>query len=143
MVAARPAVEVAALLEDAQRANPENVQVYRLAGDLAFREGDAGEAAAHYARALELDADDDASAHLALARFLYRQGRSPRRSTHYGAALRARPNDVEAHNDLAAALFQSGDLDGAERQLAIALQLSPAYTPAQANLARLRARPAE
>jgi Flp pilus assembly protein TadD len=46
---------------------------------------------------------------------------------------------VEAHNDLAAALFQQGDLDGAERHLAIALRLSPAYTPAHTNLARLRA----
>jgi spermidine synthase len=138
LVAAGREGEAERLLDLARVANPENVLVHRRAGDLAFRKGNAGEAAAHYARALELDPQDP-GARLALARLLHHQGRIAEAVDHYRAALRARPNDVEAHNDLSAALFQGGDLDGAERHLGIALGLSPAYTPARSNLSRLRA----
>jgi tetratricopeptide (TPR) repeat protein len=130
--------ERAGLLEAAARANPDNVRVHRLRGDLALRQQRAAEAQTHYAQALALDPEDGA-AHLALARLLLMQGRVAEAVSHYQSALAQRPNDPEAHNDFAAALVQQGDFAGAERHLGIALQLSPAYTPARENLARLRA----
>ena len=130
--------ELAALLDAARRANPDNVHVRRRLGDLAFQQQRAAAAKAYYVEALALD-PQDAGAHLGLARLLHSTGHVDESLPHYQAGLAQRPNDAEGHNNLAAALFQRGDLDGAERQLEIALRLSPSYPQAQDNLARLRA----
>ena len=130
--------ELAGLLDAARRANPDNVQVHRRLGDLAFQQQRAAAAQAHYEAALALDPQDSAT-QLGLARLLHLTGRVDESLPYYQAGLAQRPNDAEGHNNLAAALFQRGDLDGAERQLEIALRLSPEYPQAQDNLARLRA----
>jgi spermidine synthase len=134
LVAAGQRAELIRLLDDARRANPENVQAHRLAGDLALLEGRQAEAEARYGGALELNPEDAAS-HLGLARLRQRQQRAAEAAEHYRVALAQRPGEPETHNAFGGALAQTGDVDGARRQFELALELRPNYAEAHNNLA--------
>ena len=54
---------------------------------------------------------------------------------HYEQALRIKPDDAEAHNNLAVALLQTGRINEAIAQFEQALQLKPDYAEAHVNLA--------
>jgi spermidine synthase len=138
LVASRQYDALSALLDAAQRLNPDNVQAPRLAGDLALFRAQLATAQAAYGRTLELD-PSDAEAHLGLARALQLQGRGAVAIEHYRVWLAAHPDDAEVHNALAGALAERGDLAGAEEQLQIAVRLRPDWTDAATNLARVRA----
>jgi tetratricopeptide (TPR) repeat protein len=73
-------------------------------------------------------------------------GRSREAAAAFRQVLASRPDDAEAHYNLALALIDSEDLSGAERHLRRAVELQPDYGAAHFNLAILlgrTARPAE
>ena len=128
--------ELEALLHDALRANPENVQANRLLADLLLMSGRKDDAQRFYARALALRPDDGA-AHLGLALLLQVQSRFAEAVAHYEIGLEQDPHDPEAHNNFGAALVQVGDMNGARQHFETALRLRPGYVDARQNLARL------
>lgn len=130
--------ERAALVTSARDANPDNVQVHIVLGDIANAQHRAAQAQAHYQDALRIDPQNPA-AHLGLARVLQVGGRADSALPHYRAALSERPDDPELHNDIATAYAQLGNREAALRHLQAAVRLSPAFPQAAENLARLQA----
>lgn len=80
----------------------------------------------------------DAPAHTALGRMALTAEDSTEAVRLFRVALAAGPTDrAGAHADLAEALLQSGDRDGARRQALAALEIAPTYTRAQDLLLKL------
>jgi tetratricopeptide (TPR) repeat protein len=69
----------------------------------------------------------------------YNAGRAAEAAEEFRRALEARPDSVEARVNLAAALAQQGDLNGAIARLREAVELAPANATARFNLALLLA----
>ena len=59
---------------------------------------------------------------------------------HYEAAVRIRPDFLEAHNNLAVYYSETGRLDDAIDQLEIAARLDPGSTAIRDSLERMKAR---
>src|ERR1700730_3482809 len=78
---------------------------------------------------------DNYFAHASLADLLMRRGRLDEAIEHSEEALRIRPNDADAQNNLGLALLQTRDVNGAATHLEKALQINPGHMNAQVNLA--------
>jgi tetratricopeptide (TPR) repeat protein len=68
-----------------------------------------------------------------------REGRLSESIAHSEEALRIRPGDADAQNNLGLALLQNGDLRGAAEHLRKALQIDSGHLNAEVNLAWLLA----
>lgn len=82
---------------------------------------------------------DNYFAHASLADLLMRRGRLPEAIAHSEEALRIRPNDADAQNNLGLALLQTGDVQRAVAHLEKALAIDPGHMNAEVNLAWVRA----
>jgi protein O-mannosyl-transferase len=78
---------------------------------------------------------DNYFAHASLADLLMRRGRVNEAIEHSEEALRIRPGDADAQNNLGLALLQTGDLKRAVAHLQKALEIDPGHMNAEANLA--------
>jgi tetratricopeptide (TPR) repeat protein len=78
---------------------------------------------------------DNYFAHSSLADFLMRQGRVTEAIEHSEEALRIRPADADAQNNLGLAMLQTGDLKRGVTHLEKALEIDPAHLNAEVNLA--------
>jgi tetratricopeptide (TPR) repeat protein len=78
---------------------------------------------------------DNYFAHASLADLLMRRGRVPEAIEHSEEALRIRPADANAENNLGLALLQTGDAKGAVAHLEKALEIDPGLMNAEVNLA--------
>jgi tetratricopeptide (TPR) repeat protein len=74
-------------------------------------------------------------AHASLADLLMRRGRVPEAIAHSEEALRIRPRDADAQNNLGLALLQTGDVQRAIAHLEKALEIDPGHMNAEVNLA--------
>jgi tetratricopeptide (TPR) repeat protein len=78
---------------------------------------------------------DNYFAHASLADLLMRRGRINEAIEHSKEALRIRPEDANAENNLGLALFQTGDTKDATAHLETALEIDPGQMNAEVNLA--------
>ncbi|HXP34421.1 MAG TPA: tetratricopeptide repeat protein [Chthoniobacterales bacterium] len=78
---------------------------------------------------------DNFFAHASLADLLMRRGRVSEAIAHSEEALRIRPGDADAQNNLGLALLQTGDLHRAAAHLEKALAIDPGHMNAEVNLA--------
>ncbi|PYL15559.1 MAG: hypothetical protein DME30_11180, partial [Verrucomicrobia bacterium] len=78
---------------------------------------------------------DNYFAHASLADFLMRRGRVNEAIEHSEEALRIRPGDPDAQNNLGLALLQTGDAKRAVAHLQKALEIDPGHMNAEVNLA--------
>jgi len=78
---------------------------------------------------------DNYFAHASLADLLMRRGRVSEAIAHSEEALRIRPGDADAQNNLGLALLQTGDAKRAVAHLEKALQIDPGHMNAEVNLA--------
>ncbi len=78
---------------------------------------------------------DNYFAHASLADLLMRGGRVNEAIEHSKEALRIRPNDANAQNNLGLALLQTGDNKAAATHLEKALEIDPGQMNAEVNLA--------
>jgi tetratricopeptide (TPR) repeat protein len=78
---------------------------------------------------------DNYFAHASLADLLMRRGRVPEAIQHSEEALRIRPNDADAQNNLGLAMLQTGDTKRAVTHLEKALDVDPGHMNAEVNLA--------
>ena len=78
---------------------------------------------------------DNYFAHASLADLLMRRGRVNEAIEHSEEALRFRPGDADAQNNLGLALLQTGDLKRAVAHLQKALEIDPGHMNAEVNLA--------
>jgi tetratricopeptide (TPR) repeat protein len=78
---------------------------------------------------------DNYFAHASLADLLMRRGRVNEAIEHSKEALRIRPGDANAENNLGLALLQTGDTKGAVAHLEKALEIDPGLMNAEVNLA--------
>jgi tetratricopeptide (TPR) repeat protein len=78
---------------------------------------------------------DNYFAHASLADFLMRGGRVTEAIAHSEEALRIRPSDADAQNNLGLALLQTGDTLRATEHLEKALEIDPGHMNAEVNLA--------
>ena len=78
---------------------------------------------------------DNYFAHASLADLLMRRGRVNEAIEHSEEALRIRPGDVDAQNNLGLALLQTGDAKRAVAHLEKALEIDPGHMNAEINLA--------
>jgi tetratricopeptide (TPR) repeat protein len=78
---------------------------------------------------------DNYFAHASLADLLMRHGRVPEAIAHSEEALRIRPGDADAQNNLGLALLQIGDVQRAAAHLEKALVIDPGHMNAEVNLA--------
>ena len=78
---------------------------------------------------------DNFFAHASLADLLMRRGRVDEAIKHSEEALRIRPRDANAQNNLGLALLQTGDTRGAAMHLTKALEVDPGHMNAEVNLA--------
>jgi protein O-mannosyl-transferase len=78
---------------------------------------------------------DNYFAHASLADLLMRRGRVPEAIAHSEEALRIRPSDADAQNNLGLALLQTGDVKRAVGHLQKALEIDPGHMNAEVNLA--------
>jgi tetratricopeptide (TPR) repeat protein len=74
-------------------------------------------------------------AHASLADLLMRRGRLNEAIEHSEEALRIRPNDTDAQNNLGLALLQNGDPKRAVAHFEKALEINPGHMNAEVNLA--------
>jgi tetratricopeptide (TPR) repeat protein len=77
---------------------------------------------------------DNYFAHASLADFLMRGGRVTEAIAHSKEALRIRPGDADAQNNLGLALLQTGDTPRATEHLEKALEIDPGHMNAEVNL---------
>ena len=77
---------------------------------------------------------DNYFAHASLADFLMRRGRVTEAIAHSEEALRVRPGDADAQNNLGLALLQTGDTPRAAEHLEKALEIDPGHMNAEVNL---------
>jgi len=78
---------------------------------------------------------DNYFAHASLADLLMRRGRVNEAIEHSAEALRIRPGDADAQNNLGLAMLQTGDTKRAVAHLEKALQIDPGHMNAEVNLA--------
>ena len=78
---------------------------------------------------------DNYFAHASLADLLMRRGRVNEAIEHSEEALRIRPNDADAQNNLGLAMLQTGDTKRAVEHLEKALAINPGHMNAEVNLA--------
>lgn len=78
---------------------------------------------------------DNYFAHASLADLLMRRGRVNEAIEHSEEALRIRPNDADAQNNLGLAMLQTGDTKRAVTHLEKALEINPGHMNAEVNLA--------
>jgi protein O-mannosyl-transferase len=78
---------------------------------------------------------DNYFAHASLADLLMRRGRVSEAIEHSEEALRIRPNDADAQNNLGLALLQTGDPGRAVVHFEKALEINPGHMNAEVNLA--------
>jgi tetratricopeptide (TPR) repeat protein len=78
---------------------------------------------------------DNYFAHASLADVLMRRGRVSEAIAHSEKALRIRPGDADAQNNLGLALLQTGDVKRAVTHLQRALEIDPGHMNAEVNLA--------
>ncbi|HST31290.1 MAG TPA: tetratricopeptide repeat protein [Chthoniobacterales bacterium] len=78
---------------------------------------------------------DNYFAHASLADLLMRRGRVPEAIEHSKEALRIRPGDANAENNLGLALLQTGNTKGSVEHLEKALEIDPGFMNAEVNLA--------
>jgi Flp pilus assembly protein TadD len=78
---------------------------------------------------------DNYFAHASLADLLMRRGRVNEAIEHSEEALRIRPGDADAQNNLGLAMLQTGDTKRAVAHLEKALQIDPGHMNAEVNLA--------
>ncbi|MDP9186302.1 MAG: tetratricopeptide repeat protein [Verrucomicrobiota bacterium] len=78
---------------------------------------------------------DNYFAHASLADLLMRRGRVGGAIEHSEEALRIRPGDADAQNNLGLALLQTGDVKRAIAHLEKALEIDPGHMNAEVNLA--------
>jgi tetratricopeptide (TPR) repeat protein len=78
---------------------------------------------------------DNYFAHASLADLLMRGGRVTEAIAHSEEALRIRPGDADAQNNLGLALLQTGDTARAAAHLEKALEIDPGHMNAEVNLA--------
>ncbi len=78
---------------------------------------------------------DNYFAHASLADLLMRRGRVGEAIEHSEEALRIRPGDADAQNNLGLALLQTGDVKRAIAHLQKALEIDPGHMNAEVNLA--------
>ena len=124
--------------EGALRANPENAEAQRIAGDALVLLGRFDEAVTHASIAVALRPDDGVARRV-LAVALHRLGRVAEAIPHYRAALALAGDDAETHNNLGAALGQLGDLTAARDEFERAVRLDPTNGEFQQNLGRVNA----
>jgi len=79
--------------------------------------------------------NDNYFAHASLADLLMRRGRVREAIEHSEDALRIRPNDADAQNNLGLAMLQTGDTKRAVEHLEKALEINPGHMNAEVNLA--------
>src|SRR5207249_10025938 len=78
---------------------------------------------------------DNYFAHASLADLLMRRGRVSEAIAHSEEALRIRPGDADAQNNLGLALLQSGDVHRATAHLEKALEIDPGHMTADVSVA--------
>jgi tetratricopeptide (TPR) repeat protein len=86
---------------------------------------------------------DNYFAHASLADLLVRRGRVSEAIAHSEEALRIRPGDADAQNNLGLALLQTGDVKRAVAHLQKALEIDPGHMNAEVNLAWILATAAD
>ena len=111
---------------------PRNPRAHISLGNALALEQRYDEASAHYAAALELDADS-AEAHNNWGIALLRQHQLTEAVTHFSQALRRKPDYAEVHFNLANALALQERFEEANRHYAQASRLAPDFPGARVN----------
>ncbi len=143
LLASNKSTEAVAPLTRALELRPDSAQAERLLATAQQRRGRKREAEALLARAIALQASEDGR--IAAARELDVGVKKLAQGDHQGAiaefreAARRAPELAEVHQFLGAALLDV-DLDEAERELSLALQIRPAYFEALYNRGLAKAR---
>ena len=114
--------EARVMFDSAARLSPAYPLVYVNRAIAADAQADSVGAESDFRRALTL-APDDADAHRYYARFLAAHGRGPEALTHYAAAARARPADIDARHERLLLLAASGAGDTVHADAAALLRL--------------------
>jgi protein O-mannosyl-transferase len=114
--------------------NPNSSFVENDLGKAMFLEGHVAEAAAHYARALQLD-PRDAEAHYNLANILGDSGRISESIAEYEQTIKLKPKLYEAYNNLGLVLAKAGRPFEAIAEYQATLRLKPDSFEARCNLA--------
>ena len=113
---------------------PGNARAHTNLGKAVLEEGRAGEAARHFARAIQLrPAEPEPHYNLGIA--LARLDRGPEAIREYEMALRLQPGYAEAHNNLGNALLRAGRLPEALAHYESAVRFRPGFAEAHSNLA--------
>ncbi|HEX3730077.1 MAG TPA: tetratricopeptide repeat protein, partial [Opitutaceae bacterium] len=126
-----------ALWADTAEKLPASERAHNNLGNAFFQEGRVPEAAAEYARALELQPEDNAEAQYNLGTCLLQEGKFGAAAVRFREATRLAPLNADAHNNLGNALAQGGQLDQARAEFARAASLDPGRAEPHYNLGNL------
>ncbi|MCP5040296.1 MAG: tetratricopeptide repeat protein [bacterium] len=130
--------KIAALIEAAVEALPEDPDITQLGGMVKFNAGDLEGAEEAFVRAAELD-PNDIEAHQQLARFYSLTGRTDETIATYERAVQTQPDSARLHHFLALLYEAQGDLDKAEQSYENAIKYDENHAFAKNNLAYLLA----
>jgi tetratricopeptide (TPR) repeat protein len=122
--------------QEAANCDPKLTLAYIALGEAYAERGNDAEALAAYDRALRLEPENPSGLRGAAALFL-RAKLNAKAAAALEIVVRKEPADAQAHADLGAAYFATGNLEGAEKEFQQALRLNPksaATLLGQANL---------
>lgn len=117
-------------------ANPRSAPAWQILGLIAFQSGHNEVAAAHFAKAIELE-PNFAAAHYNLANALRVQGKLPEAELRYRYALSLQPNFAEVLQNLSLTLHLQGRLDDATGCYRRALSQKPTWADGWNNLGQI------
>jgi Tfp pilus assembly protein PilF len=120
---------------------PDNRMIENNLGTILGDSGRYDEAAAHFAKALQIKPDfleviNDADIRGNLGMLLARQGRAAEAVEQLNEALRLNPNSAEAHNNLGVVLLRLGKAEESIPHFSAAIRLKPELAVARDNLKR-------
>ena len=120
---------------------PDNRMIENNLGTILGDSGRYDEAAAHFAKALQIKPDfleviSDADIRGNLGMLLARQGRAAEAVEQLNEALRLNPNSAEAHNNLGVVLLRLGKAEESIPHFSAAIRLKPELAVARDNLKR-------
>jgi tetratricopeptide (TPR) repeat protein len=125
--------DIETLWQTTIKRNPAAWMAHDNLGAVLLKKGQLEEAAVHFRKALEINADD-VTGHANLGNVLLQHGQVDEAIAQYRKALEIKPSDAEIHYDLGGAFLHNGQLDDAIAQYQKALEIKPGYADAYNNL---------